>query len=588
MKKIFSLIQIVLIVGCIVTHSSCSEDFLQKEPPAMLAGSVLETERGVEGILIGAYTLLRGGNATGGSLGNDWVYASVCSDDCYKGSEIGDQTNMNLLERYEVLPSNGYMENRWNNCYNGVARANNTLIFMKATQAGPNAITESRAKQIEAEAKYLRAWFHFSLNRVFKNIAYIRTPDEQDGKRADEIPNTDAGWSGIEADLQFAIDNLPESWSSANVGRATKYAAMTLKAQAYMYQKKFAEAKPLLDAVLNSGRYELVNYYDNYSEDTENNKESIFEIQCATSSSGDTSFEWVRYINHQTGGVVAFGYGFFQPSQCLIDAFQVDNDGLPILDINARATVKNDMGILSSQEFTTTNQLLDMRLDWTVARRGVDFLGWAIHPGHSWIRAQGYGGPYMTKKYHILYKNRGNQDGITQYNNRNFRYHRLAHVILWRAEIAVEDGDLELARELVNRIRNRAKTSTPVMGLVTATTIPSTGKVDDSLVDWTKPAANYKVEPYPAGHAAFSNQANARDAVRMEIRLEFATEGQRFFDLRRWGIDVEVLNDFIQRDVKFRNTIIGAVYTARNRYWPLPQAQIDLQMGVITQDPEYK
>ena len=222
------------------------------------------------------------------------------------------------------------------------------------------------------------------------------------------------------------------------------------------------------------------------------------------------------------------------------------------------------------------------------SERGVDFLGWGIHPGHSWIRAQNYGGPYMTKKYHILNINKDKQDGITQYNNRNFRYHRLAHVLLWRAEVAVEEGDLAMARELVNQIRNRAKNSTPVMGLVTATTIPSTGQVSDTQVDWTKPAANYKVEPYPADHVAFSNAENARNAVRMEIRLEFATEGQRFFDLRRWGIDVEVLNDFIQRDSQFRNTMLGAVYSERNRYWPIPQAQIDLQMGVLTQNPDYR
>ena len=73
----------------------------------------------------------------------------------------------------------------------------------------------------------------------------------------------------------------------------------------------------------------------------------------------------------------------------------------------------------------------------------------------------------------------------------------------------------------------------------------------------------------------------------MEIWLEFATEGQRFFDLRRWGIDEVVLNDFIQRDSEFRPFMRGSTYSARRRYWPVPQGQIDIQPGVLTQDPDY-
>jgi hypothetical protein len=108
------------------------------------------------------------------------------------------------------------------------------------------------------------------------------------------------------------------------------------------------------------------------------------------------------------------------------------------------------------------------------------------------------------------------------------------------------------------------------------------------VVDWTKPAANYKVEPYPPGHPAFSSQIEARKAVRMEIRLEFATEGHRFFDLRRWNIDGKVLNDFIARDQTFRTTMQGSIYNPEeDDYWPLPQYQIEMQKRVLQQDPSY-
>ena len=167
-------------------------------------------------------------------------------------------------------------------------------------------------------------------------------------------------------------------------------------------------------------------------------------------------------------------------------------------------------------------------------------LGWGIHPGNSWIREQNNGGPYMTKKYmHKKEEQALNANGTGFDNGKNYRMYRLAHIILWRAEVAVEENQLETARGLVNQIRNRAKTSTPVMGLCTS--YVNLGTVTPT-VDYTKPAANYKVEPYPVGAPAFASQAEARKAVREEMRLEFATENLRFFDLRRWGIANNVLN----------------------------------------------
>ena len=585
MKKIISIIQIVLILGCVLLPATSCSDFLTKEPPATGFGYTMENKSGVESLLTGAYALLRGTGDFGGAMGTDWTYGSGASDDTYKGTDAGDQTNFNYVERYEALPTNAYMSDRWRDCYMGVARTNLVLKFLKATQAGSDPIEAGRATVIEAETKYLRAWYHFSANRVFEKIPYIMTTDEMGGKEEGEIPNTDAGWSGIETDLKYAINNLPESFSS-EPGRVTKFAAMTLLAQVYMYQSKFSEAKPLLDQVLNSGKYALVaNYNDNYDEDTENNSESIFEIQCATSPVNNTSMLIAGRVFIQPTGPAGFGWGFHQPSQCLVDAFQVDNNGLPYLDINTRPTFKNDMGVAPNDPFTPSDEPVDPRLDWTVARRGIDYNGWGIFPGRSWIRDQGNGGPYMTKKYLHFERNRNNQNGNGFSNSRNYRYHRLAHVILWRAEVAIEDGELEMARELVNQIRNRAKNTQVVMGLCTDLSIPSTGIAAN--VDWTKPAANYKAEPYPAGHDAFSSKEKARVAVRHEIRLEFATEGQRFFDLRRWDIDEEVLPDYIRRDSEFRSFMRGAVYTKAKRYWPIPQSQMDLQRGVLTQNPNY-
>ena len=605
MNKLLSIRLSILILGSVMIHFSCSEDFLVKNPPASLAGVAVETPAGIEASLIGAYASTTRGDIFGTAMGSDWVYASCASDDCYKGTILGDQPSFNQVEWYEVLTNLDYLLQRWRDCYNGVARCNGTLDFLKTVQAGSNPVEPARAIVIEAEAKYLRAWFHFAANRVFKNIPYVKTRDEQDGKWGSEITNPNQAWSEIEADLDFAIANLPESFPGAP-GRATKYAAITLKAQAKLYQGDYSAATPLLDQVINSGKYRLVdNYYDNYNEDTENNAESIFELQCSTSAAGETSLRLTIAVQFTAGPAAQGGWGFYQPSQCLVDAFQVDDDGLPILNIDDRPHFPSDMGLTSDADYPRVGDPnpwevpIDLRMDWTVSRRGVDYQGWGIMGGLAWIRDQANGGPWMTTKYCVFEKNNSRQAGNKMYNDRNFRYFRYAHVLLWRAECYVEAGNFDDARKLVNMVRERAQKSQPVMGLYTGKKFTTTGVIPaGETVDWTKPAANYQVGLYPEGHVAFANKVNAREAVRMEIRLEFATEGQRFFDLRRWGqftdpvngkpYDEYVLNDYIKRDTEFRTVMREKVYKVTNRYWPIPQAQIDLQDGVLEQDPDWR
>ncbi|MDR0796460.1 MAG: RagB/SusD family nutrient uptake outer membrane protein [Tannerella sp.] len=597
MNKIISLIQYAVLAGCMIGITACGEDFLLKQPPAALAGTTMETPIGVEGLLAGAYAHTTRGDIFGSAMGSDWVYGSGASDDMYKGTTASDQSSFNQVERYETLVDNEYMMQRWRDCYNGISRCNSTLLYLKAAQAGSTPLTATRATQVEAEAKYLRAWFHFSANKVFKNIPYIKTPEEQGGKFAEEIPNPDPGWADIEADLDFAIANLPESFAG-EPGRVTKFAALTLKAQALLYQNKLSAAKPLLDQVIGSGRFSLVrNFFDNYNELTENNSESIFELQCASTSTGQSSMRLAGAIQFASGPVaVGGGWGFYQPSQCLVDAFQVDDKGLPYLDITTRPHLKNDMGVLSTVAWDPPTAPVDVRLDWTFARRGIPYLDWAIMTGMSWIREQSNGGPWMTMKYMHFRANLPAQNGAGFDNNRNFRYHRLAHVLLWRAEIAIEDGEFDYAQELVNQIRNRAKGSNKVMGYYSVNVFPNSNvPLTDPNIDFSKPAANYVTEPYPAGHFQSIGKDKAREAVRMEIRLEFASEGQRFFDLRRWGqssitpnYDVSVLTDYIARDSEFRTFMKGAKYGVNRRYWPIPLLQTELQRDVLVQDPDYK
>ena len=586
MKKIYNLLIAVTFAGSLFLMNSCSDGFFDKQPPGSAAGSVMQTPEGVEALLIGTYSGLNGTDHSrsdfGGAMATDWTYGSCASDDAYKGTSAGDQNDFNYVERYQVLPSNMYMGVRWGDCYNGVARSNQTLEFLWLTQAGKNPIESNRAKVIEAEAKFLRAWYHFKATRIFWQIPYVKTPTELGDILPENIPNDSEGWAEIEEDLQFAIDNLPETSPLGEVGRVTKYAAMATKAHAYLYQNKLNSAKPLLDAIINSKKYSLVeNYYDNYNQATENNVESIFEIQAATSATGKTSIKMARTV-FPHAGPAGIGWGFYQPSQNLFNAFQVTQDGLPILDDKDRPNLAIDMGLLSTEEFKPTDHPVDPRLDWTFGRRGVDFLGWGIFEGHSWIREQPNGGPFMTKKFMHTKENQSLNVGGGSNNGQNFRAIRYSHILLWRAEVAVENNEFGYARELVNMIRKRAKNGSVVMGKVANTKFDGT----PLIIDLNLPAANYLVGLYPSDAIAFSSKENAEKAVRLEQRIEFATEGMRFFDLRRWGIDDEVLNAYIKKDVLFRDFLKDAKYNPSQSYWPLPESQLDIQES-LKQDPAY-
>ena len=168
MKRIFKLLSVLVLFGSMLLIYSCSEEFLTKEPPGVAAGSVIQTPAGVESLIVGVYERMQnGGSMFGGCLTSDWTYGSCASDDSYKGTSAGDQSNFNLIERYEALPNNPYLNERWTLCYDGVARSNVALQFLWDTQKGKTPLTPERAKTAEAELKALRAWFHMQANKIF-------------------------------------------------------------------------------------------------------------------------------------------------------------------------------------------------------------------------------------------------------------------------------------------------------------------------------------------------------------------------------------------------------------------------------------
>ncbi len=569
-----------------ITISACKEDFLEEFPKGVVTIDTLSDEAGADFLLIGAYSLIDGFSAGGpGGAGEasatNWVWGDVPSDDMHRGDQTGGWSAINLIERYEVDPTNPWVQGLWAANYDGIARANDVLRVIR--NAG-DAIPADKASQLEAEARWLRAWFHFQLRSKIERVPYV-TEDVNPS----EVPNDREIWDDIEADLQWGIDNNMDETPS-DVGRASRWAAKALKARVHMFQKEFTQAKPLLDDILNNGPFVLMDhFYDNHDEEKQNNAESIFEVQY-TVNDGAAGGENAG-SDHRTlfprGADVGLCCAYSAPTFDLFNAFKVDADGLPLLDTFQDNLLLEDYGLLDTQPFTPTDVDLDPRVDWTIGRRGIPFLDWGPMSGGDWMLDQAGMGPFMNKKI-MFYKRNFRTISISTptwsagLNGNNWRLFRLSHIVLWRAEVAAEENDLGTARDMVNMIRERAQDDI-VMGRVANTTF---GSGDPIVIDENQPAANYNLGLY----TSFPDKDYALKAVRHEMRLEFALEGMRFQDLVRWGIDGEVIPKYLQSELADGRLpwIQGATYTAgQDDHFPIPQSQIDLQPEILVQDPAY-
>jgi hypothetical protein len=561
------------------------KDFLDSagQPQGTLDESTLVNRIGVEGSLIAAYRALDWTTGVGGNWGSaasNWVWGSVTSDDAYKGSEATDQAPINDIEAYHwsTGDSEGYLNEKWRAAYEGVVRTNATLRLLKRVKEGlPDELEDDDARGIEGEALFLRAHFHFEAWRMWGNIPYYRETDTDFRKAnltAAEVP------AEILEDLDAAIALLPTTPRNGQIGRATQWTAKAYKGRVLVYDGKFSQALPVLREVRTSGPYALETSYDRIwtgFTDFANGKETIFAFQ-ASANDGEPDGNNANYgerLNFPHSGSPFGCCGFHQPSQNLINFFQVDAAGLPLAlsDPNWNA---RDANVTAS---ATTP--VDPRLDWTAGRDGVPFKDWGPHAA-GWIRAPSYGGPYSAKK-NVHEKASGAESTVgwvpTQLNSVNIHIFRYADLLLLLAEAEVETGSLDNARQIVNEIRARAGMRAQGPGAARANiAVPIT----DPAITW----GVYRIGQYPA----FASQAAARAAVRAERRLELAMEGQRFFDLRRWGIAEQVLNAYLAVERSRRLYLAAAEpFASRHRYYPIPAIQIELSkvggQSRLTQNP---
>ena len=563
MKTIYNTLLVALLVGM----TGCS-DFLEVNPQGQLSeGQLVNSEEGVEALIIAAYSTLNGqiGEATGAfnAPASNWTFGDVVSDDAYKGGGgVGDQNNMHLMEIFATNAGVLDLERKWIAMYEGISRTNAAIRAVDNFEGWDAAQKNVRL----GELRLLRGHFYFDLKKIYNLVPFIDetllTSDELRTVSNRDLTSEQL-WQRIEEDFMFARDNLPDI--QPEIGRATRGAANAYLAKAYVFQQKWNDVLTATEAVMNSpAGYRLLDDFNSVFEPEFNNsEESIFSIQYSINDGGQiaggnapgaNSSIGDRLIN--PGGPHFAIRGFLRPTQNMVNAYRTDESGLPLLD------TFNDQDLSFGDN-------VDPRLDHTIGRPGIPYLGLPTLYEESWARDPDVYGPYSPKKRVVPFTKPEFTLTVWPYTHAmNFILIRYADVLLWRAEALVETGQLEPARELVNQVRRRASNGDVVMS-----------------IDGSVPADNYVVGEYMT---AWMDAETARKAVRMERRLELAHEGHRFFDLVRWGIAEEVMNMYIQEEQDLRSYLGGAQYEApKHDYFPLPQNQIDLSNGNLVQNPGY-
>ena len=573
---------------CVAMTTGCTDNFLDNAPQGSLSDGVMNSPEAIDLLVNAAYASLYGMTNEQGDPcmrpTTNWSYGEVRADNAYKGGGgEGDVWDVHAMETFQLQSNNGNLDGKWFNLYSLISRCNSALRVLKA--ADPNEYKD-RDMRI-AEIKVIRAHHYFELVRLFNKVPYI----DEDLKVSEyvDVPNDQftrkEHLARIAADLLDAADQLPDR--QTEVGRINRNIALAYAAKVKLYEayeqdeethavtnvnkQLLREVVELIDQVKG---YDLLTDFQQLDMiDYENGSESVFAVQYSMNdgSSDGGRINWSNLLNSPGGNSPYHGDGFFLPSQDLINAYQTDENGLPVFDYQSRP----DYGVVefideTHQNLSNTEPTVDPRLDFVVGRPTITYKTYRETPCQSWVRDRGVYGHNCAKRFWVSPESpdmiQGWPWGASELNWQIIRY---ADLLLYKAEALIELGeDLETARQLINRVRQRAQNSEYVK----------------DFNDPTKNAANYKIGLYPAEGWT---QDYARKALRTEMRLEKALEGERFFDLVRWGIAKDVMTRYFEAEKDQRVYYQVAKFDAGEEYFPIPVAQYNFSLGRYTQNPGY-
>lgn len=431
------------------------------------------------------------------------------ADDSHKGSDQADGA-----EWVTVMDNFNYAKDFW---------ATNTywddhyVLINKANTALQTAdslkLSDASSTINMAEARFFRAFAYFDLVRTFGDVPKIDFRIYT-ANQANVAKSTSAEiYALIDSDLQYAAANLPKTWGKQYPGRLTSGAAKTLQAKAYLYRKNWASALALSNEVINSGVYSLYNsYYGIFKDAGENCSESIYELQNYVGANGVNDYGSFYATSQGVRGTDANGWNL---------GWGWNAPTQDLVDSYEKGDPRKAATILFSGQSD----------DPSSGGYGKTLPAYPIIPQKYWNKKV-YADPAVQSSTGRLHE-------AGWINQRILRY---SDVILMAAEAANELGgaaNAAIAEKNLEMVRARARSGD-------ATVLPM---------------------------IKFTTQDAMREAIKHERRVEFGMEGERFFDLVRWGDAVKVLGS------------LG--YQNKNRYYPIPQPAIDKSGGKLVQNPEY-
>lgn len=570
MKKIlYSVLTVLALVGT----TSCSDFLDDQKPQGVLDSDMVKEPSNVDNLVISAYAVFTTAEDVNSSF-SMWNF-DVRSDDAYKGgngTSDGDVFHQLEIEQ-GVLTTNWNINDMWVRLYNCISRVNSAISVLETTSDS----YQLKAQRL-GEMKFLRAYAHFLLKRLYKNIPFIMDANlkqEDYNTLSNTEFNNDEGWQQIINDVEYAYSVLPVK--QTDKGRPSKAAAAAFLTKAYLY-KAYRQDDPSSNQVTSINREDLLkvieysnpdiysaggfdleaDFHNNFRPETqyENGVESIWAMQYSINDGtkyGNLNWSYGLIVPN-IPGVTDGGCDFYKPSQNLVNAYRTDADGHPFIDT------------FNNKDYDLT-QDADPRLFLTVGLTGLPYefnSKYMMDASSTWSRSNGLYGYYVTLKQNVDpdcgYMVKGSWWG-TPMNRIVFRY---ADVLLERAEAYAQLNETGEAIKLVNKIRLRAK--------------QSTGMIVNYPSDY---GVKFNISTYNGSYS----QEDALKIVKMERRLEMGMESERFFDLVRWGEAEKVLNKYFAEETNNCSIYGDAHFTAnKNEYLPIPFSQVAASDGHYTQN----
>lgn len=511
--------------------------------------------------------------------------------DIYLMDALTDMAGANPLVALQNGTSNNRTatyKNKWSNMYDGIAKANHML------QNLPNIeMSEEKLQEFQAEARFMRAFFYFHLLDFYGGVpiydeSWILSEVYDQMKEPRSTAEQVAEF--IRKDLDFAEERLPYSWDAANYGRATKAAAVALRGKMHLYMKQYDTAKKDFEKLVNNKSQYGCDLHPDYAEmfkpDTDENKEMIFFIS-NSGGVGDANDGLSMAFYHGSRSTFGSGWSTSTLLPDFVDAYEMKDgkkfnwdDYIPGYTKMTPAQRRQAMGCKQKNgKVTEYPELLaeieeayenrDPRLKQTIIAPYDSILGWLNNKEH-WMQhvifadatgptaTNGYVQQGTSRWYHLRkFVPEGDWGGqIMSRENTpvNFPLIRYADVLLMLAECHNELGNIDEAVKYINMVRARPSTNMP--GL-------------NSGPQWL--------------------EARTKDEVFKRIvherGVEFAVEGLRYSDLRRWRL-AETYCTFQKTDMHGAKRH-DVKFTERDYLWPIPGTEIEMN-DKLTQNPGWE